>query len=190
MFNVTHSLEVLTVAVEPSARCCLAGPRLLGAPPPTGDPAPPDGPTGTSCTLRMCKSEPGRPAPSASQGRALPVPAKAPPHPGSALFLLQGHQCLASSAVTPHAPAFTQPILAGATITKNHTLGGSNNRLPLSHVVGAGSPTARHGQRLADGCLPTVASHDLPSAPIRVPGSSFINKNHFLRIYWIRAPLL
>lgn len=57
----THGLEVLTPEAGPSARCCLAGPRLPGAPPPTGAPAPLGGPTGTSCRLRRAaQRESGR----------------------------------------------------------------------------------------------------------------------------------
>lgn len=52
VFAATHSSEVSAAEAGPSARCCLAGPRLPGAPPPTGGLAPPAGRTGTSCRLR------------------------------------------------------------------------------------------------------------------------------------------
>lgn len=66
-FTRTHNLDVLTVEAEPSARCCHAGPRLLGAPPPTGAPDPLDGLPGASCRLRgrSCMGSGRQPSPGA-----------------------------------------------------------------------------------------------------------------------------
>lgn len=67
----THSSEVATAEAGPSARCCLAGPRLPGAPPPTGGPAPPAGPTGTSCRLRKGAAHIRQATPRGAQAASL-----------------------------------------------------------------------------------------------------------------------
>ena len=70
----THSRLVQAVDAEPSARCCRAGLRLRGAPPPTGAPARLGGPPGTSCRLG------GR---TPRSGGRRPCPGPRPARPGS-----------------------------------------------------------------------------------------------------------
>lgn len=131
-FPGTHSLEAGPAAAEPSARCCLAGPRLPGAPPPTGAPAPPDGPPGTSCRLRMRTCRPEGPPPAASPGGTLPVPAVPALRASHVLLRL------------PRAPASVHPVVAGGRGNNASRPGRGASPTDLSCLTVADrSPTSR-----------------------------------------------
>lgn len=94
----THSQVVLTVEAEPSARCCLAGPRLRGAPPPTGAPARLGGPPGTSCRLGG----------GAHRGQGGRWPCQ--PSPGSPAWPTPSSLCAHRLLCARPCPIFTHPI--------------------------------------------------------------------------------